>query len=82
MYSSHISRVEKARNYAEERERVSINRLTATFRGNNNTHELGYDAGVWHCTCRSFSTQGSCSHAMALQEMLEEVFPSGAPEPA
>ena len=82
MYSSHISRVEKARNYAEERDRVTINRLSATFRGNNNTHELGYEAGAWHCSCRGFSTQGSCSHTMALREMLEEVFPTGAPEPA
>ena len=82
MYSSHISRVEKARNYAEERDRVTINVLSATFRGNNNTHQLTYEDGQWNCTCRSFSTQGSCSHAMALQEMLEEVFPSGAPEPA
>ena len=82
MYSSHISRVEKARIYAEERDRVIINRLNATFRGNNSTHEVGYDAGVWYCSCRSFSTQQACSHAMALQEMLEEAFPSGAPEPA
>ena len=82
MYSSHISRVEKARNYAEERDRVTINRLTATFRGNNNTHELEYESGTWGCSCRAFSTQGSCSHTMALQEMLEVVFPSGAPEPA
>ena len=82
MYSSHISRVEKARNYAEERDRVTISRLTATFRGNNNTHQLGYDEGQWHCSCRGFSAQGSCSHTMALQEMLEGVFPAGAEEPA
>ena len=82
MYSSHISRVEKARTYAEERDRVTINRLSATFRGNNNTHELGYESGAWHCSCRAFANQGSCSHTMALQEMLEGVFPAGAPDPA
>ena len=81
MYSSHISRVEKARAYAEERDRVTINRLNVAFRGNNSTHEVGYESGVWHCSCRGFSTQRSCSHTMALQGMLEELFPSGAPEP-
>ena len=75
MYSAHISKVEKARNYAEERDRVSITGLTASFRGNHSTHRVGYEDGRWSCSCHSFTTRQFCSHTMALQQMLENAFP-------
>ena len=75
MNSSMIGKVDKARKYAEEKERVSITRFNATFHGNHNTYEVTFDAGNWACQCLFFSTRGVCSHTMALQRILGGVLP-------
>jgi hypothetical protein len=77
MDSSIIGKVDKARKYAEEKERVSINSFNATFHGNHNTYEVTFDAGSWRCQCLFFSTRGVCSHTMALQRILNEVLARG-----
>ena len=73
MDSSIIGKIDKARRYAEEKERVTITSLKATFQGNHNTHEMDFDRGVWRCGCHFFATRGVCSHSMALQRILEEM---------
>ena len=75
MHSSLVSKIEKARTYAEERERVNITALGVTFRGNHNTYEVSYDAGSWRCPCTFFDSHGTCSHTMALQRILEGMLP-------
>ena len=83
MHSSIIGKIDKARKYAEEKDRVSITSLKATFQGNHNTYELEFASGSWHCECRSFLTRDICSHTMALQRMLDEMLvASGEPAPA
>jgi hypothetical protein len=77
MDSSIIGKVDKARKYAEEKERVSINNFSAAFHGIHNTYEVTFDAGTWHCQCLFFSTRGVCSHTMALQRILNEVLARG-----
>ena len=71
MHSSIISKIEKARIYAEEKERVNITSLSATFRGNHSEYELSLHETGWHCSCSSFDTQAICSHTMAVQRMLD-----------
>lgn len=73
MDSSLIWKIDKARKYAEERDRVTITNLKATFRGNHNAHEVAYDSGSWHCRCHFFTARGVCSHTMALQRILEDM---------
>ena len=51
MHSSLIGKVEKANRYARELDRITIDRLALTFRGDNDTHLVSLDAGQWHCTC-------------------------------
>ena len=70
MDSSMIGKIDKARQYAEERERVTISGLRASFQGNHNTYEVGFDSGTWNCQCHFFVTRGVCSHIMALQRIL------------
>ena len=82
MNSAHISKVEKARNYAEDKGRVTIASLTGTFRGNHNNYQVSFDDGQWRCSCSSFTTNGFCSHSMALQRMLQEMLPTTAEAPA
>jgi hypothetical protein len=46
MHSSLIGKVEKANRYARELDRITIDRLALTFRGDNDTHHVSLDAGV------------------------------------
>ena len=78
MHSSLVSKIEKAKTYAEERDRVSINTFSATFRGNHNSYEVGCDGGNWHCTCTFFASRELCSHTMALERILGDMLPKGA----
>jgi hypothetical protein len=45
MHSSLIGKVEKANRYARELDRISIDRIALTFRGDNDTHHITLDAG-------------------------------------
>ena len=73
MNSSIIGKIDKARRYAEEKDRVAITSLRSTFKGDHNQYEVSFDAGNWNCQCHFFSTRGVCSHIMALQKILENM---------
>ena len=45
MHSSLIGKVEKANRYARELDRITFDRLSLTFRGDNDTHHVSLDAG-------------------------------------
>ena len=50
MHSSLIGKVEKANRYARELDRMTIDRLSLTFRGDNDTHRVALDSGQWRCS--------------------------------
>lgn len=66
-----IGKIEKAKRYAEERERIRFEAFQATFDGENNPHTVRYDGGAWRCDCDFFISRGVCSHTMALERILE-----------
>ena len=66
-----IGKIEKAKRYAEERERISIEQFRATFEGENNPHTVEFIDGQWRCDCNFFFSRGVCSHTMALERILE-----------
>ena len=78
MRSSLIGKIEKARRYAQEPGRITFSGLTAVFRGENDDHKLSYSNGKWQCTCRFFSQWETCSHVMALQQILGKMLPKEA----
>jgi hypothetical protein len=78
MRSSLIGKIEKAKRYAQEPDRVTFSGLTAVFRGENDDHKLSYAHGKWQCTCRFFSQWEICSHVMALQQILGKMLPKEA----
>ena len=71
MDSGMISKIEKARRYAEERDRVTFQSFHVEFRGEHNTYLVSYDAGKWQCQCDFFQRRGVCSHTMAMERILE-----------
>jgi hypothetical protein len=75
MQSSLIGKIEKAKRYAEERDRVKFAELTVKFRGDNDEYVLAFRQGKWTCSCHHFASEGICSHIMALQRILGEMLP-------
>ena len=75
MQSSLIGKIEKARRYANEPTRVSIQHLSATFRGDNDEHQISIEDGVMRCECEFFTARGVCCHTMAMERMLSNVLP-------
>ena len=75
MQSSLIGKVEKAKRYAEEPERVTLSEFAADFRGDHNSYSVSYKGKKWHCTCQFFAQRRTCSHIMALQRLFAGVLP-------
>lgn len=73
-----IGKIEKAKRYAEERDRIRFERFTVTFEGENNPHTVHFDNDTWSCDCDFFRTRGVCSHTMALERVLERMIPEPA----
>lgn len=82
MDSGMIGKIQKAKFYAEEPERIQFHQFEATFRGTNSEHTLSYDEGQWRCTCNFFATRGVCSHTMAMERVLGVMLPQEAPASA
>lgn len=78
MQSSLIGKIEKAKRYAQETDRITFSELSVTFRGNNDSHSTGYKDGKWRCTCDFFASWGLCCHTMALEKILGNMLPEEA----
>lgn len=76
--TSLIGKLDKARRYAQEPERLTLSRLTTTFRGSNDDHDLGLAGDAWHCACHYFEVNGTCAHVMATQRILVAMLPEDA----
>jgi hypothetical protein len=70
MDTSMIGKIEKAKRYAQEPQRVTLNSLAIEFTGDNSTYNLSLGPDGWHCTCPGFQTYGICPHIMALEKVL------------
>jgi hypothetical protein len=70
-----INKIEKAKRYADERDRIRFESLKVTFEGKNNPHNVHFHNGEWQCDCSFFQSRGRCSHTMALEIILEGMIP-------
>jgi hypothetical protein len=70
-----IGKIEKAKKYAAEKDRIRFESLVVTFEGDNNPHTVHLDQGSWQCDCDFFQTRGRCSHTLALEMILEGMLP-------
>lgn len=68
-----ISKLEKAKQYAKERDRYTFNSFRVTMDGANGPHVVLYDNGQWNCDCSFFQSRGRCSHTMSLEILLEDM---------
>ncbi|RLC68305.1 MAG: hypothetical protein DRI52_09975 [Chloroflexi bacterium] len=70
MDSGMIGKIQKAKRYAQEPERITFDEFKVTFRGDHNTYSVTYNRGRWSCGCNFFASRGVCSHTMALERIL------------
>ena len=78
MHSSVIGKIEKANRYARELDRITFDRFSVTFRGDNDTHVVTLDADRWQCTCHYFESWKTCAHVLALQKIMGQMLPETA----
>ncbi|MGH7258213.1 MAG: SWIM zinc finger family protein [Nitrospiraceae bacterium] len=78
MNSSVIGKIEKARRYAEERDRMQVKGLNVHFRGENGDHDVSLNGDAWQCTCEFFEGHRTCAHTMALEHVLHGMLPAAA----
>jgi hypothetical protein len=70
MHSDLIGKIAKARQYANEPERLIIEQLSARFHGTNNEHRIALDHDRWSCDCTTFRLHATCAHVMAFQRIF------------
>jgi hypothetical protein len=80
MHSDLIGKIEKARRYAEERDRVVIDEMRVRFHGGNHDHAVRLDGEPWTCDCTVFRLRGTCAHIMTMQKILEPMLSAQARE--
>ena len=68
-----IGKIEKAKRYAEERNRILFHSFDVSFSGENSSHDVKYANGAWHCNCSFFQSRKVCSHTMALERILDQM---------
>lgn len=73
MDSGMIGKIEKAKRYAEERERFRFNTFNLTFHGDNNNHQVKFENDKFQCDCEFFITHQRCGHTMALEIILKDM---------
>ncbi|HAL48479.1 MAG: hypothetical protein FI707_12085 [SAR202 cluster bacterium] len=78
MDSSLMRKIEKAKDYALQPERIRFRSYKAEFRGDNGNHAIAYESGKWGCDCEYYERRGTCTHIMAMQFMLEGMLAAGA----
>lgn len=77
-----IGKIEKAKFYAEEKDkRIQFNSLNVSVLGDNDiTHQVAYERGQWACDCNYFASHHVCSHTMAMERVLGNMVEIGIPE--
>lgn len=70
MDSAMVHKIIKARQYAEEPERIHIDGLDVRMEGDDRQHRVELDGGVWSCDCGYFAGHRVCAHTMALERVL------------
>jgi len=78
MHSSVIGKIEKAHRYARELDRITVERLSVTVRGDNDAHRVHLDADGWQCNCHYYENWKTCAHILAMQEILGVMLPEEA----
>ncbi|MEO8606905.1 MAG: SWIM zinc finger family protein [Chloroflexota bacterium] len=65
-----IGKIEKAKRYAQEPQRITLRSLEVEFKGDNNTYALTLNDHGWHCSCPGYGQHKICPHIMTIERLL------------
>jgi hypothetical protein len=71
MQSTIVTKAEKAHRYAQERDRLRITALEATFEAGGGNHVIRLGEDGWTCDCEFAGAHGVCPHMEAASRMLD-----------
>lgn len=66
-----IGKIQKAKEYAEEPDRVTFHSFDVAFKGNNDSYHVTLGPDGWHCTCPGHQQFGICPHIMTLEKLFD-----------
>jgi hypothetical protein len=72
-----IGKIEKAKIYSEERERIEFEAFRVSIQGDNDSHIVSYNSGTWDCDCAYFASHAVCGHTMAMERVLKDMVELG-----
>jgi hypothetical protein len=70
MDSGMIGKIEKAKRYAEQPDRIAFKEFQVIVKGDHDAHLVSFVDGQWSCDCGFFARRGVCSHTMTLERVL------------
>lgn len=62
----------KALRYAEQPHRFSLVGLKFEMRSNHGVRQVEYSDGSWRCVCEFYLENSTCSHILAVQQILRK----------
>jgi hypothetical protein len=62
----------KALRYATEPERFSLISLSVVMNSHHGIRQIQFADGSWRCVCEFYLEHSTCSHILAVQEMLKK----------
>ncbi len=65
-----IGKIQKAKQYAQEPQRVTFNSFQAEFKGSNDTYTVTLSPDGWECTCPGYKKYAICPHVMTLEKIF------------
>lgn len=66
-----IGKIEKAKRYAAQPERVTFRSFSIDFKGDNNSYTVTLGPDGWDCTCPGFRAHAICPHVMSLEKLFK-----------
>jgi hypothetical protein len=73
MDSAYTHKWIKARQYADEPERIHLRSLAVDFSGDDRPHRVAFEDERWSCDCEYFLGHGTCAHTMAVDRVFRSI---------
>jgi hypothetical protein len=65
-----IGKIQKAKQYATEPQRVTFSSFQVEFKGNNDVYTVTLSPDGWECTCPGYKKYAICPHVMTLEKLF------------
>jgi len=70
-------KIQKSKRYANESDRFKLLSIKTEMTSRHGSRLVSFNADNqdWECTCDFYQSRGTCSHIMALQQIMYNLFP-------